>query len=121
MRPGARVGVRSVSKRYREVEVRMRLLMDQTRTCSRFFCSILAMAGWIPKRSSTLRTECEQMKLRNSWSSCTNTSVHGGTNTEGLVVTRDHPEALQGMDDLSSFAPLHVSRAAPRWDSLSPC
>ncbi|KAL1413135.1 hypothetical protein Q8F55_000884 [Vanrija albida] len=37
--------------------------------------------------------------------------VHGGTNTAGLVVTADHREALDQMDALSEFAPLHNHHA----------
>lgn len=36
--------------------------------------------------------------------------VHGGTNKKPLVVTKEHPEALEQMDKLTEFAPLHVSR-----------
>lgn len=35
-------------------------------------------------------------------------------NKKGLVVTKEHSEALEQMDDLSSFAPLHVRTTVRR-------
>jgi len=37
--------------------------------------------------------------------------VHGGTVQEPVVVTREHPEALKRMEELSAFAPLHNHHA----------
>ncbi|WWC88663.1 acetate kinase [Kwoniella dendrophila CBS 6074] len=37
--------------------------------------------------------------------------VHGGTHTKGIVVTKEHEEALEEMDKLSEFAPLHNHHA----------
>ena len=37
--------------------------------------------------------------------------VHGGTFDKPVTVTRDHQEALQRLEELSAFAPLHNSAA----------
>jgi hypothetical protein len=37
-------------------------------------------------------------------------SVHGSTEDEPIIVTKDHQEGLKKMDKLSEFAPLHVRR-----------
>ncbi|WRT67973.1 acetate kinase [Kwoniella shivajii] len=37
--------------------------------------------------------------------------VHGGIHTKGITVTKEHEEALEEMDKLSEFAPLHNHHA----------
>ncbi|WVW84889.1 acetate kinase [Kwoniella bestiolae CBS 10118] len=37
--------------------------------------------------------------------------VHGGAHTKGIIVTKEHEEALEEMDKLSEFAPLHNHHA----------
>lgn len=37
--------------------------------------------------------------------------MHGGENSKGIVVTKEHSEALEQMDALSEFAPLHNHHA----------
>ncbi|WWC70956.1 acetate kinase [Kwoniella pini CBS 10737] len=37
--------------------------------------------------------------------------VHGGAHTKGITVTKEHEEALEEMDKLSEFAPLHNHHA----------
>lgn len=61
----------------------------------------------VEEKATTLK-HFENFKADDVIKAVSHRVVHGGTETEPMLISQEHQEGLQKLDDLSDFAPLHV-------------
>ncbi|KAG8878999.1 hypothetical protein FRB98_005881 [Tulasnella sp. 332] len=60
------------------------------------------------EEKATRLEQFEKFKADDVIKAVSHRVVHGGTETEPMLISQEHQEGLQKLDDLSDFAPLHI-------------